>query len=55
MLGVLWPLRDWSLLLLAPLGAAIYLGVLLAIRGFDNDDRALLVSILGRTKTVSQT
>ena len=45
---VVVPLAAWSWPLSIPIGAAFYLALLLLLRTFDADDRALLRRLRGR-------
>ena len=48
MMAALWPLHAWPLWALAPLGAILYVAVLLVSRALDSEDWALVHSLLGR-------
>jgi len=45
--GWLWLGRTWSLLVLIPSGAVIYVAVLIALRTFDSTDRKIVRQLLG--------
>jgi O-antigen/teichoic acid export membrane protein len=50
MAAVVVPLTAWSWLASIPVGAAVYFGLLVLLRTFDADDRALLRRLRGGAK-----
>jgi O-antigen/teichoic acid export membrane protein len=46
--GVVWPLRNLSLVVPIVVGAVIYVGVLFALRAFEPEDRDLVRAVLSR-------